>query len=479
MSTLGNKTVGALIWNLLDRLGQQVLSFIVAIVVANILSVEDYALTGMLVIFTAVANLIIDSGFSAALIQSKDVEQEDLSSVFWLNLILSILSYVLLVLSCPLIAGFFNQPRLLEIAPVVFLSIPLNALSLVQNVTLQRRIDFKPLAKADVLASLLSGLISITLAILGMGVWALVLQAVSLSLIRTLALWKMNPWRPQMILDLRRIRSLFGFASNLLLAGLMNTCFLNVMSLLLGKLYQVRQIGYYTQAMKISDPAITLVYSTIQNATFPALSQIQDEKERLLGASRKTIRLSAMVAFPVMLGLLVTAKPLVELLLKEDWWPAIPYLRWLCVGGCFTILTAINNNFIKVSGKTRGVLMIEIWKILLLVLGILLCYRHGALALVMGFALVRLAVYLVNLHYTGRFAGYGMRMQLLDILPFLLMALLMAGVISLFEPLFTSPLPLLLSQIALGMLIYILGMRLVARDLFKEALGIVRNLRKK
>lgn len=289
-SSLKQKTIGALLWNLLDRMGQQVLLFIVGILVANILSVKDYALVGMLAIFSAIANIIQDSGFSAALIQKKETTAEEFSSVFWFNLGMSILLYGVLMGCSPLIARFFNQPRLVELSAVIFLALPINALTIIQSTILNKQIRFKPLTQINLYSMTVSGIASLAMALTGCGVWTLALQPVILAAARATLLWSRENWRPQRTFRFAVIRSLFGFASSLLLASLINTCFLNIYSVIIGKLFPQKQLGYYTQGNKMCDMGVSLIYGSIQNATFPIFSTIQNERERLIRAYRKTIR---------------------------------------------------------------------------------------------------------------------------------------------------------------------------------------------
>lgn len=275
---------------MLDRMGQQVLLFIVGILVANILSVEDYALVGMLAIFSAIANIIQDSGFSAALIQKKETTAEEFSSVFWFNLGMSILLYGVLMGCSPLIARFFNQPRLVELSAVIFLALPINALTIIQSTILNKQIRFKPLTQINLYSMTVSGIASLAMALTGCGVWTLALQPVILAGARATLLWSRENWRPQRTFRFAVIRSLFGFASSLLLASLINTCFLNIYSVIIGKLFPQKQLGYYTQGNKMCDMGVSLIYGSIQNATFPIFSTIQNERERLIRAYRKTIR---------------------------------------------------------------------------------------------------------------------------------------------------------------------------------------------
>ncbi len=472
-SSLKQKTVGALLWNLLDRMGQQVLLFVVGIVVANLLSVDDYALIGMLAFFSAVANILLDSGFSTALIQKKEATETDFSTIFWFNLGMSVVLYFLLMACAPLIAAFFEQPKLVELSWVIFLALPINSLCLIQSTLLQKEVRFGRLAKVNLISAIFSGLASLGMAFAGFGVWTLALQPVILATIRALLLWIWSSWRPQFVFCLASIRELFRYASNLMLASLINTCFLNIYSLIIGKLYPTKQLGYYTQANKMCDMGVTMLYGSIQNATFPIFSSIQDDKERLLRAFRKTIRFTAFVTFPAMAGLLVIARPLIELLLKEEWWPSIPFLQLLCVGGCFTILTAINNNFIKVSGHSKGILRLEYFKIAITVIALLLTYNQSVLVMVAGLIAARLLVYLINMIYTARYTGYRFGMQAKDLLPYLLLSTLMVALIYPLSFWIENNWLLLAAQAVGGAAVYLSATYFTGSRIVKESLDLL------
>lgn len=476
-SSLKQKTAGALLWSLADRTGQQVLLFVVGILVANILSVEDYGLVGMLAIFSALATVVLDSGFSAALIQKKETTDEEFSSVFWFNLGMSLLLYVVLVGCSPLIATYFRQPALTRLAAVMFLALPVNALTVIQTTLLNKNVRFKALARVNLLAMTVSGAASLGMAVAGCGVWTLALQPVVLAAARAVLLWRQSPWRPQRVFRPELIRGLFPFASSLLFASFINTCFLHIYSVVIGKIYPIRQLSYYTQGNKICDMGVSLLYGSIQNATFPIFSRIQDERERLIRAYRKTIRLTAFVTFPIMTGMAACAPPLIRLLLKEEWWPCIPFFQLLCLGGVCTILTAVNNNFIKVSGRSEGILKLEYWKVGLTVAVLLLTCREDVLTMVAGLALTRLAVYAVNLLYTARYTGYRTLMQLRDILPYLLLSLLMGALVLLPARWITNDLGLLAVQIGTGIFVYTGCAYMAGSKILKESIELI--LRKK
>ena len=472
-TSLKHKTAGALLWNLLDRGGQQVLLFVVGILVANILTVADYALVGMLALFSAVATILLDSGFTTALIQRQKVSDVEYSSVFWFNLGISGLLYALLVALSPLVARFFGQPQLVPISFVIFLALPINALSLVQTAILNKEVRFKKLTQINLVSMTISGCSALALALLGCGVWTLAWQPVILAAVRAALLWSRTDWHPLRVFSREAIRSLFGYASSLLFASLINTCFLNVYSFIIGKLYPLRELGFYTQGNKMCEMGVSLLYGSIQNATLPIFSTIQDDRERLIRAYRKTIRFTAFVTFPLMAGLFAAAGPVIRLLLKEEWWPTIPFLQLLAAGGCFTILTAINNNFIKISGHTRGILQLEYYKIVLTVVVVLCTYRYGALTLVAGLVLTRLLVYIINMIYTWRLTGYSVWKQMCDFMPYLVLAAVMCAALIGLTQVIASDLWLLLAQIAAGAIIYIGLAWITGSKILKEALALL------
>ena len=471
--SLKQKTIGALLWNLLDRMGQQVLLFIVGILVANILSVEDYALVGMLAIFSAIANIVLESGFSSALIQKQQTTERDFSSVFWFNTGMSLLLYLLLVASSPFIARFFDQPKLTELAIVIFLALPINSLTIIQTTILNKEIRFKILTKVNLLSMSISGGASLLMALNGFGVWTLALQPVVLAATRASLLWLHSSWRPTRTFSFAAIRELFGYASSLLLASLINTCFLNIYSLFIGKIYPAKELGYYTQGNKMCEMGVTMLYGSIQNATFPIFSSIQDDKERLIRAYRKTLRFTAFITFPIMMGLIVVARPFIELLLKEEWWPSIPFFQLLCAGGSFTILTAINNNFIKVSGRSDGILKLEYFKIALTVVALALTFDKPVLTMVTGLVMTRAGIYLINVFYTGRFTGYKWHMQLYDLLPYILLSLAMGASVYFLGMLIENRLLLLLAQVLAGATVYLLLSYITGSRILKESIEIL------
>ncbi|BEG99859.1 lipopolysaccharide biosynthesis protein [Bacteroides sedimenti] len=470
--TLKEKTVGALFWNAIDRVGQQVILFIIGIKIARILSPDDYALVGMLAIFMALANIVIESGFSAALIRKKDATEKDYSSVFYFNLGASILAYLVLFVCAPYIAEFYNQPSLTLIARIVFLALPINSLSLIQTTILTKQINFKKLTKVNFISLIVSSLLALYMAYAGYGVWTLVMQPVSLAVVRTILLWIMSSWRPVREFSLLSIKDLFAFASNLMLSSIINTGFQNAYSVFIGKIYPLQQLGYYSQANKMCDMGVSTIYGSIQNATFPIFSSIQDEKERLLRAYRKTIRLTSFLTFPAMTGLILVSEPFIRVALTDKWAFSVPFLQLLCLGGIFNILATINGNFLKVNGRSDIILKLDISKIAITAIALFCTLHQSVLVMVAGLVVTRIVVYLANIVMVHKYCNYSMQSQLKDIMPYLLIS---SALYACFYPLglFISDLKLLLFvQIALYATAYIFINKWLGSKIFDEIMSL-------
>jgi O-antigen/teichoic acid export membrane protein len=259
----------------------------------------------------------------------------------------------------------------------------------------------------------------------GYGVWTLVFQPVSLAITRSILLWVMSRWRPIWMFSFQSIKELFAFASNLMFSYIINTGFLNIYSVFIGKIYPLQQLGYYSQGSKMSDMGISTIYGSIQSATFPIFSSIQDDKERLLRAYRKTIRFTSFLTFPSMIGMVLVGNPFIRIALTDKWANAIPFFQLLCIGGIFTVLTAINTNFLKVSGRSDAILKLEFFKLVVTVIA-LLCTMHASVwVMVSGLVIARIAIYIANIimvHKNGNYPGW---YQVKDIMPYLLQSLLL------------------------------------------------------
>lgn len=470
------KTRSAFVWNLLDRVGSQLISVVVGIALARTLSATEYGLTGALAIFIALASTLSDSGFSAALVRKKDVNDTDYNTIFYYNLFISVALYVAGYLGAPYIATFFNEPILVPVARVLFVVFILNALCLIQNAKMVKEINFNRIATINVIALIISGGIALWMAYHGYGVWALVAQLVLQAFIKMVLQWIWGGWRPRLIFSQQSFRQLFAFGSNIMLANILNVLFLNIYSAIIGRIYSSRELGYYSQANKWSDMGVSTLYGVIQNSTYTLFSAIQDDQERLLRSYRKTMKLTAFITFPSLLGLAMMARPFVLILLGEKWSNSIPMFAILLIAGIFTVLTTVNGNYIRIKGNSRLVLRLEIFKVILFSVVLLFTWQLPIIQLLWGLVATRVIVYLVNIVAIGNCVGYTWQQQLRDIAPSCATALVMVAISYPIE-MFVSNLYILFStQFAVCAAVYLAISRFTQPQIMSEALSYMKKI---
>jgi O-antigen/teichoic acid export membrane protein len=375
--SLKHKTIGALSWSFFERVGQNGIQFVIAIVLARLLAPAEFGLIAMLAIFMAVAQSFIDSGFGSALIQKQDASYTDECSIFYFNILVSIVAAGILCIAAPWIAEFYNAPILAPLTRALSLNLVINAFGLIQTSLLTKRIDFKLQLKVSIFATFFSGIIGILMAYKGFGVWSLVAQSLSQNLFRTCLLWLVMSWRPSWTFSLKSLRTLFSFGSKLLFSGLLDVLFQNIYLVVIGKLFSPADLGFYSRAKEFSQLPVHNLSSSIGRVTYPVFSSIQNDKNRLRDGVRKTLSMMAILTFPLMIGLMVVAKPLVIILIGDRWLPSVPYLQLLCIVGLLYPLHAINLNVLKAQGRSDLFLKLEVIKKFNALIAILVTYRWG------------------------------------------------------------------------------------------------------
>ncbi|MDE6340273.1 MAG: lipopolysaccharide biosynthesis protein, partial [Muribaculaceae bacterium] len=317
--SLKNKTVKGTVWSTIERFSVQGIQFVVMIIMARILTPADYGLVGMLAIFIAISQSLIDSGFSQALIRKQDRTEVDNSTVFYFNIGVGILLYFLLFFSAPFIALFYNEPQLIPITRVIGLSLVFNSFTVVQRAILTINLDFKTQAKASFIGAILSGAVGIYMAYTGFGVWSIVWQQITNLFIVTILLWILSQWKPIFAYSWESFMELFGFGSKLLISGLLETIFRNLYLIVIGKFFKVSDLGYYTRAHQFTDFASSNITGVFQRVTYPVLCTIQDDDASLSDVYRKLLKTSAFIVFPLMMGLAAVAEPMLISFLTEKW----------------------------------------------------------------------------------------------------------------------------------------------------------------
>ncbi|MFA5648818.1 MAG: MOP flippase family protein [Bacteroidales bacterium] len=449
--SLKQKTVSGLLWSFIDQFANMGITFIAGIILARLLSPREFGLIGMITVFIAVSESFINSGFSSALIRKKNCTDVDFSTVFYFNLLAGILFFTILFFSAQPIAAFFNEPQLKAIVQVLGAILIIDSLTLIQRTILTKRIDFKLQARISIIASLGSGIIAISMAYSGYGVWSLVAQRLSKQAFNSLLLWLWNKWRPLLVFSTQSFKELFGFGGKLLVSGLIDTLYRNIYYLVIGKFFSAQDLGYYTRANEFNKIPSQNLNAIIGRVTYPILSSIQDDKHRLKRNYQKLIRSTMLITFTLMIGMAAIAKPMILTLIGDKWEPSIIYLQMLCFVGMMYPLHALNLNMLQVSGRSDLFLKLEVIKKIIAIPTIIIGVIWGIKIMIVGMMINTLLAYYLNSYWSGRFIGYSFKEQILDILPSFGLALTMGiGVFFLGEILPFSNSLVLISQIITG-----------------------------
>lgn len=427
--SLRHKTLKGTIWSFAERFTAQGIHFLVMIIIARRLSPKEFGLIGMLAIFLAVAQSLIDSGFSQALIRKQNRTDADRNTVFYFNIVVSILLYLLFYIISPWVATFYGEPQLCEIMRVICLVIVIDSFAVVQRANFVVAIDFKTQTKATLIAAVVSGIIGIYLAYHGYGVWALVYQLISSSLMNVIVLWAFSKWYPTLVYSWKSFRELFGFGSKLMISGLLDTLYRNIYQLVIGKAFSAESLGHFTNAHKFSDLPSSNLTTVLQRVTYPILCTIQDDDERLALAYRKFLRLSAFIIFPLMCGLAAVSYPLIELVLGENWHYAAIILVPLCFQMMWYPIHSINLNLLQVKGRSDLFLRLEIIKKIIGVTILFCSLPFGLLVMCYTGILSSVLCLAINTYYTGKLINVGFFMQMKDISTTLILSLLMFGLV--------------------------------------------------
>lgn len=479
VESLRNTTIKGVGWSFADSLLSQGITFLVGIILARLLSPEEYGLLGILMIFIIISETIVNSGLSSALIRKKAVSEQDFSTVFVTNLVLSFFMYGVLFVCAPLISLFFQKPELTILLRVMGSIVIINALSLVPLTKLTRNVNFKTITFCSLAAAGISGLIGISMAVGGCGVWSLIGQQMSRQLVYTIALWIANKWIPLFTFNMNSFRELWGFGWKLLASSLIDTTWKEIYKVVIGKCYSPATLGQYTQAHFYSDLFSRNMSSVIQRVSYPVLSKIQDERERLKQAYRQVIKVTMLVTFVFMFGLAGCAKQFIYVLIGEQWLPCVGYLQILCFSMALYPLHAINLNMLQVQGRSDLFLKLEIIKKCIAIIPILLGIFIDIYCMLIGSVIVGWFAYYLNAYYSGPYLNYSVWAQIKDIMPSLLLSFGMAIIVLLIGLIPMSPYILLPLQIVSGAIIVLTICETIKLDEYIQIKDIALSLLKK
>lgn len=472
--TLKDQTVSALFWNFMDKGGQQIFQFAFIYVLARLLSPDEFGLIAVLTIFTTVANILQESGFSSALIRKSNVDETDYASTFYFNLSISIVIYTLFFLSAPFIANFYDRPELLNLSRFLFLAFFFNALGVVQNVHLIREMNFRVNTQASLIAVVASGIVAIVMAYKGYGVWSLASQQVIQAFLRSFFLWLFVRWYPKASFSFARIRSMFSYSSNLLLNSLFNQIVANIYPLVIGKRFSFSEAGFYAQARKLNDIPQSVIASTLQGVTFPLLNNFDDLK-RKKRAFRKIVRVVSFICFPIAIFTVVSAEPIVLIVLQEKFRGVIPLLRILVIGGAFVPLFYLLSSLLQSLGKSGLLLTIEFIRNVLSILVILVTVTYGGNAVVMGATIVFILSFIIGYYIAGKSIDYTIMEVVKDIYPYIIIALISYLPVYFLSYIINSMFLLVIFQALIGSVIYFALLKVLGSKVMDDFIRIVRR----
>lgn len=477
--SLKDKTVKGVGWSAIDNVAQYAVSFVVSIVLARLLSPDDYGLIGITTILSAICTALVNGGFSNALIRKKDVSDKDYDTAFIVNLGMSLILYTVIFVCSPFIAVFFGRTELTSLTRVWSLILILSALAIVQQTRLTKHIDFKTQTKITIIATVVSGVVAIVMAFLGCGVWALVVLNLLGQLIRTILLWLYNKWSPSFRFSKESFKEMFGFGWKLMVVSLIDTTWKELYQLVVGKFYSPATLGQYTRAKQFSQLFSANLTNVIQRVTFPVLSEIQDDKGRMVSAYRRIIKTTMFITAVGMFALGAVSEPLLYCLIGPKWHDAAIYLPLICVAGSLYPLHAINLNMLQVQGRSDLFLGLEVVKKIILLAPLFVGAFVGIMPMLYVNIVAGILNYFLNSYFSGKLLGYSSLMQLRDIAPSYGIAIMVAISVYFLKYLPTSYWVILPLQVIVGVASFILLCQLTRLEEYEDTKQLLKPFWKK
>ena len=431
--SLKKKSIRGVFWSLINLILTRGASFFATVLLARILTPEDFGLLGMIMIFMGIGTTLLNSGLSQSLIRANDVDEIDYATVFYTNIGISIFVYILIFILAPYVSVFYEIEILTIIIRVYSIGFLISATSSIQTAILTKEMEFKKITGYQIPATVISIFSGIFLAMLDYGVWSLVWMFLINQLIRSIVFWYKSKWKPALVFDVKKLQKHFNFGYKLMLSGLINTAYNNIYNVIFGKYYALNILGFYERSFTFQHYITATITETISNVSYPLLSKIQDDRQKMIEVFKKIIKITFFILCPIMLGIIPISNSLFEFLLGEKWIGAVPFFKILCLSGILYPLHFLNINLLKVLGRSDLFLKIEIYKKLVGVSLILLLFRFGIDGLLASILITSFIGFFINTYYTQKLIGYGAIKQILDLLPTFILSIISTGVIFYFS----------------------------------------------
>lgn len=464
-----------LMWRLLERFGAQGVTLVVSLILARLLDPEAYGTVALITVFTAVLNVFVDSGLANSLIQKKNADDIDFSSVFYFNVAICSFLYVIVFFCAPLISAFYNRPDIIPMIRVLGLTLVISGIKNVQQAYVSKHMMFKKFFFSTLGGTLVASVVGIALAVFGKGAWALIIQNLTNLAIDTTILWITVRWRPKAVFSWKRLKGLLTYGYKLLLVSLINNIYNECRQLIIGKVYSSSNLAFYNQGNRFPQIIVQNLNTAIDNVVFSAMSDAQDELTRVRDMTRRSIRTGSFILAPLMIGLACVSKSVVILILTDKWLGCVPYLQIFCFMYLFTPLQTANLNAIKAIGKSDVFLKIDILEILIGLLGLLITMKFGPIMIAISMLICTIINMFINSFPNKQYLNYGIHDQLRDLLPNILLAGFMGIIVYSINYLNLAPIISLLLQIPLGAAVYVGGAALFKVESF---VYIVRSFTK-
>ena len=424
MASLKRQALSGLLWSGIQKFGALCISFLANLVLVRLLSPEDFGKIGILLVFTAICQACIDGGFASALIQKKDVSNQDYSTVFYWNLVVAIVLMIATYFFAPLVGVYYNSSLLCDILRVQSCAFFINAFSIVQTAKLTKELNFKVLATRTIVATTIASVVAILLAFAGWGVWSLVAKEIINAIVGAILLWSFCKWRPIVGFSIRSFKKMFGFGSMIFISSIVDTIYRNIQSLIIGRAFSIKDLGYYTQAKKMEEIPIYGGTTVLTQVLFPVYSSIADQPDYMKTVVRKNVILVTFFSFPIMMLLILVAKPLLTILFTAKWSESIPLFQILCIEGLFFPLNCTNTEIFKAIGRSDVYFILQTAKRIVSLVIIFYSVRFGLYAMMWTVAATGVFFYIVNIIFTHNVFKYKVREQLVDILPNLILSII-------------------------------------------------------
>lgn len=458
MSNLHTKrnVISSLVWKFLERGGTQGIQFLIQLILARILSPQEFGTISLVLVFINLAQVFVQSGLNTALIQNKDVREEDFSSILYVSLLISVLAYTAIYFTAPLISRFYNTDSITMILRVISLSLFFSAFNSIQVAYLSRNLLFKKLFKSSISSIILSGIIGIALAYTGFGVWSLVIQYLLQQVIIAVMMYFTVEWKPKLIFSLERVKDLFSFGWKIFASSFLNILYLDIRTLVIGSFYSSATLGHYNRGEQFPRIIAQNINGTIQSVILPTLSAYQRDNQKIKNITSRAIVTSSFIVFPMMIGLFVVSKPLVILLLTEKWLPAVPYLQIFCISYLFYPIHTANLQAINAIGRSDVFLKLELIKKSLGFMLLIIAVRYDPYMIALSQAVNSFLSTFINAYPNKKLLNYDYLEQSKDILPIFLVTILMGVIVYPIQFIIENPVLLISTQVLTGILIYLI-----------------------